>query len=273
MTEALTGQTTEVEVQLGAVEDVALEVRERVAAQLLIGQGSINDILRELTGAVGKKVSFSQGTDGEVQLAVEETTPERVLAPEVQTALLAKTKARFDAYPNRHEGVNWTDVQASLEADPALLWSLNEMDANGHAPDVYKEDGEAYYFGTCSAESPETARNIVYDAEAQAWLAANYPQEVCNGNAVEMATAMEIDLMDEDQYRFLQTLGQFDANTWSYLKTPTNIRTPKNAKESGVALCGSRRGEHVRVNRINAYYRAPGGAFRGSLRVPKKLKP
>lgn len=273
MAEALRDQSTEVEAQLGAVEDVALEVRARVAAQLLTGQGSINDILKELTGAVGKKVSFSQGTDGEVQLAVEETTPERVLAPEVQAALLLKTKARFDAYPDRHKGVNWADVQASLEADPALLWSLNEMDAKGHAPDVYKEDGEAYYFGTCSEESPETARNIVYDADAQAWLAANYPQEVCNGNAVDIATAMGIDLMSEDHYRLLQTLGQFDANTWSYLKTPADVRKPRNAKESGLALYGDRYDGGVNVYQGSASDRGPFGAFRCSLRVPKKLKP
>lgn len=265
MSEALKDRSTEVEVQIGAVEDVAQDVRMRVIAQLAAGTGALEDIFRDLASAVGKQLTFKASSDEETEsVAVEvvDDGKERVLAPEVQAALLGKLQQRFEAHSGRHEGVNWVDVQRSLEADPAKLWSLQQMETNGHAPDVYMEDDGAYYFGTCSVETPEAHRNIVFDAEAQAYLAEHCPQETCNGNAVDIAAAMGIDLMDETQYRHLQTLGRFDVQTWSWLKTLDEIR------RSGFALCGDH-GDEDMVHQNGAYDHSPDGAFRGSLRVSK----
>lgn len=266
MPEALQDRSTEVEAQIGAVEDVSLEVRARVAAQILQGQGSIEDVVTQLAAELGKKVTFKAASDEEpesVSVEVVDDGKERVLAPEAQAALLGRLQQRFEANSERHEGVNWADVQRSLEADPAKLWSLQEMENSGHAPDVYMEDDGAYYFGTCSVETPEAHRNIVFDAAAEEWLRTNRPQETCNGNAVDIAAAMGIDLMDETQYRHLQTLGRFDAQTWSWLKTLDEIR------KRGDALCGDRDDVYVRVlQRVADYLYLP-RAFRGSLRVSK----
>ncbi len=249
-------------------------------------QGAFERALREASFTEGddmrdqlREVFARAMTSGEPEAATEapsdatdvhseavDPTEKRELTPEVQEQLLATLQARFDANQKKHKGIEWTDVQRSLEADPEKLWSLQQMEEAGHAPDVYMENDDSFYFGTCSVESPESARNIVYDAEAEAWLAKNYPQEICNGNAVDIATAMGIDLMDEPQYRHLQTLGKFDATTWSWLKTLDEIR------KRGVALCGFRRGERVYVDRDLAYRHRHHRAFRGSLRV-SKLKP
>lgn len=266
MSEALKDRSTEVEAQIGAVEDVAQDVRMRAIAQLAAGSGALEDIFRDLASAVGKQLTFKASSDGEpesVAVEVADDGKERVLAPETHAALLGRLKQRFEANRGRHEGVNWVDVQGSLEADPAKLWSLQQMENSGHAPDVYMEDEEAYYFGTCSVETPEAHRNIVFDAAAEEWLRTNQPQETCNGNAVDIAAAMGIDLMDETQYRHLQTLGRFDAQTWSWLKTLDAIR------KRGGALYGLRDGEDVNVLQNAAYYHGHCWAFRGSLRVSK----
>ena len=266
MPEILQDRSTKVEAQIGAVEDVAAEVRMRAIAQLASGTGALEEIFKDLASAVGKQLTFKVATDEEgksVVVEVADDGTERVLDPEVQTALLGKLEQRFDANTNRHEGVTWADVQRSLEADPSSLWKLQQMENAGHEPDVYMEDDGAYYFGTCSVESPKSARNIVFDAKAQAFLAEHYPQETCNGNAVDIAEAMGIDLMDETQYRHLQTLGKFDTQTWSWLKTLDEIR------KRGYALCGNRNREGVNVYRSVASNHDLNRAFRASLRVSK----
>jgi hypothetical protein len=174
-------------------------------------------------------------------------------------ALLGTLKARFGKNMERHKGLEWAKVQAKLEANAEKLWSLHEMERTGGEPDVVGHDGKTgqYIFVDCSAESPKGRRSICYDREALESRKEHKP----GGNAVDMAAAMGIELLTEEQYRELQKLGTFDEKTSSWLKTPSAIR------KLGGALFADRRYDHVFVyhNGAPSYYAARG--FRGSLRV------
>lgn len=252
---------------LGDLSSTSNEARDALFAvlgpKILRGEGTGEEAIALIAGLYGKKVEIIQA-EGAEQIVVEtsDATDERTLDPEIQTALLLKLKGRFEANMSRHEGIQWVDVQSSLEADLGKLWSLQQMETAGHVPDVYREDGGAYYLGTCSEETPagEGQRNIVYDAEAQALLQEGI---ICNGNAVDIVAAMGIDLMDETQYRHLQTLGNFDVQTWSWLKAPDAMR------KSGDALYGCRQDEGVFVYQDDADYHLNYGGVRGWLRVSK----
>jgi len=168
-------------------------------------------------------------------------------------------KVRFEKNLNRHTGIEWADVQAKLEANPDKLWSLNEMETTGGEPDVVGYDGNTgeYVFYDCSSESPKGRRSICYDREALESRKEHKP----HNNAMEMAAAMGIELLTEEQYRELQQLGNFDLKTSSWVKTPVSIR-----KLGGAIFC-DRRYDTVFVyhNGAESYYGARG--FRGSLRV------
>ncbi len=173
--------------------------------------------------------------------------------------LLRVLRARFEKNMNRHKGLEWAKVQAKLEADPGKLWSLNEMERTGGEPDVVghdKKTGE-YIFHDCSAESPKGRRSVCYDREGQEARKANKPKD----NAIDMAAAMGIELLTEEQYRELQKHGNFDTKTSSWIRTPSDIR------KLGGALFADRRYGNVFVyhNSAPSYYAAR--AFRGSLRV------
>jgi hypothetical protein len=173
--------------------------------------------------------------------------------------LLGTLKARFEKNLNRHKGVEWSKVLAKLEAQPEKLWSLNEMERTGGEPDVVgydKQTGE-YVFYDCSAESPKGRTNLCYDREALDSRKEHKPK----GSAMDMATAMGIELLTEEQYRELQGVGNFDTKTSSWLKTPSDMR------KLGGALFGDRRFGRVFFyhNGAQSYYSARG--FRGSLRV------
>jgi hypothetical protein len=173
--------------------------------------------------------------------------------------LLKVLKARFEKNTNRHQGLAWAPVETRLEAHPEKLWSLNEMERTGGEPDVVghdKKTGE-YIFYDCSAESPKGRRSLCYDREALESRKENKPRD----NAVEMSTAIGIELLTEEQYRELQKLGDFDAKTSSWVKTPSKIR-----KLGGALFC-DRRFDTVFVyhNGAESYYGARG--FRGWLRV------
>jgi hypothetical protein len=173
--------------------------------------------------------------------------------------LLSALKARFEKNTNRHKGLEWANVQAKLEANPEKLWSLNEMERTGGEPDVVGYDKQAgqYIFYDCSAESPTGRRNVCYDREALESRKKHKPEN----NAIDMAAAMRIELLTEEQYRELQKLGDFDTKTSSWVETPAEIR-----KLGGALFC-DRRYDHVFVyhNGAESYYSARG--FRGSLRV------
>lgn len=181
------------------------------------------------------------------------------LSQEQHEVLLGTLKARFEKNTNRHSGLEWREVETKLEATAEKMWSLNEMERTGGEPDVVGFDNETgeYIFYDCSAESPQGRRNICYDREGLESRKTFKPEN----NAVDMATAMGIDLLTEDQYRELQKLGNFDTKTSSWLKTPSDIRT------LGGALFADRRYGKVFVyhNSAPSYYNAR--AFRGSLRV------
>jgi len=181
------------------------------------------------------------------------------LSPEQREELLGALKARFEKNMNRHKGLEWAKVQAKLEANAEKLWSLSEMERTGGEPDVVghdKKTGE-YILYDCSAESPKGRRSVCYDREALESRKENKPED----SAIDMAAAMGIELLTEEQYRELQKLGNFDTKTSSWVKTPSDIR-----KLGGALFC-DRRYDTVFVyhNGAESYYAAR--AFRGSLRV------
>ncbi len=181
------------------------------------------------------------------------------LSPEQRKELLGALKARFEKNMNRHKGLAWADAQAKLEANTEALWSLNEMERTGGEPDVVghdKKTGE-YIFHDCSAESPKDRRSLCYDREALDSRKENKPK----GNAMDMAAAMGIELLTEEQYRGLQKLGEFDTKTSSWVKTPSGVR------ELGGALFCDRRFDTVFLyhNGAESYYAARG--FRGWVGV------
>jgi hypothetical protein len=181
------------------------------------------------------------------------------LSPKQREELLSALKGRFEKNMNRHKGVDWAKVQAKLEADPKKLWSLSEMERTGGEPDVVgfdKKTGE-YIFYDCSAESPTGRRSLCYDRQALESRKEHKPKN----NATDMAAALGIELLTEEQYRELQKLGNFDTKTSSWITTPSEIR-----KLGGAIFC-DRRYDHVFVyhNGADSYYAVRG--FRGSLRV------
>lgn len=181
------------------------------------------------------------------------------LSPEQREELLRALKARFEKSKNRHKGLEWANVQAKLEANTEKLWSLSEMERTGGEPDVVghdKKTGE-YIFYDCSAESPKGRRSFCYDRQALESRKEHKPKN----DAIDMAAAMGIELLTEEQYRELQELGNFDTKTSSWVKTPPDIR-----KLGGALFCDRRYGAvFVYHNGAESYYAARG--FRGSLRV------
>jgi hypothetical protein len=181
------------------------------------------------------------------------------LSPKQREALFGALKARFEKNVNRHKGVNWAKVQARLEAHPAKLWSLQEMERTGGEPDVVGQDKKTgeYIFFDCSPETPKGRVSVCYDREGWESRKEHRPKTT----AMDMAAAMGVELLTEEEYLELQKLGEFDTKTSSWVKTPANIR------ELGGALYCDRRYGRVFVghNGAQSYYAAR--AFRGSLRV------
>ena len=173
--------------------------------------------------------------------------------------LLKTLRARFEKNMNRHHGLEWAKVQARLEAQPDKLWSLSEMEKTGGEPDVvgYDQKTGEYIFYDCSAESPSGRRSLCYDRQALESRKEAKPKD----SALDMAAAMGVELLTEEEYRALQRLGKFDTKTSSWVKTPAEIR-----KLGGAVFC-DRRYDHVFLyhNGAESYYAARG--FRGSLRV------
>jgi Protein of unknown function (DUF4256) len=185
--------------------------------------------------------------------------PNRTLSNKQAEELLEAVKARFEKNMNRHQGLAWAKVQTKLEANREKLWSLNEMERTGGEPDVVGQDKKTgeYIFYDCSPESPKGRRSLCYDRQALESRKEHKPKD----SAMDMAAAMGIELLTEEQYRELQKLGNFDAKTSSWVKTPPNIR-----KLGGALFC-DRRYDTVFLyhNGAESYYAARG--FRGWLRV------
>ncbi|MBE2183911.1 MAG: DUF4256 domain-containing protein [Anaerolineae bacterium] len=181
------------------------------------------------------------------------------LSIEQRQELLSTLKARFEKNMPRHLGLEWAKVLAKLEATPEKLWSLAEMERTGGQPDVVSHDKKTgeYVFFDCSPESPDGRRSLCYDREAWEARKENKPKDT----AVDLAAAMGVELLTEDQYRALQMLGKFDLKTSSWVKTPADIR-----KLGGAVFCDRRYNTvFLYHNGADSYYAARG--FRGVLRV------
>ena len=181
------------------------------------------------------------------------------LSSEQRDELLKTLKTRFEKNMNRHKDIDWTKVQAKLEANPEKLWALDDMEVTGGEPDVVgydKKTGE-YIFYDCSAESPKERRSLCYDRDALNSRKEHKPKN----SAIDMAAEMGIEILTEEQYLQLQKLGKFDAKTSSWLKTPDDVR------KLGGAISGEFRFGRVFIyaNGAESYFAARG--FRGSLRV------
>ena len=187
------------------------------------------------------------------------TSNKKQLSPEQCEELLRALEARFEKNLNRHKGLEWVKVQAKLEANAEKLWSLNEMERTGGEPDVVgldKKTGE-YVFYDCSLETPEGRTSVCYDREGWESRKEHRPKTT----AMDLAAAMGIELLTEEQYLELQKLGDFDTKTSSWVKTPSDIR-----KLGGALYCDRRYGRvFVGHNGAQSYYAAR--AFRGSLSV------
>lgn len=189
------------------------------------------------------------------------TNTQKKISTEQQKELLNALKSRFEKNKHRHPEIEWSVIEAKLQSNPQKIWSLSEMERTGGEPDVVPFDqrtGE-YMFFDCSPETPIDRRNTCYDRPAQEEREKKgiFPQ----GNAMDMAAEMGIELLNEEQYRALQQLGEFDTKTSSWLKTPSDIR------KAGGALFADRRYNHVFVyhNGAPSFYAVRG--FRGLLRV------
>lgn len=181
------------------------------------------------------------------------------LPPAQRDELLKTLKSRFEKNMSRHKGLEWSKVQAKLEANTEKLWSLNEMENTGGEPDVVgydKKTGE-FIFNDCSVESPKGRRSLCYDREALEKRKENKPA----GNGIDTAAAMGIELLTEEQYRELQKLGEFDLKTSSWIQTPADVR-----KLGGALFCDRRYNTvFLYHNGADSYYAARG--FRGLLKV------
>jgi hypothetical protein len=209
--------------------------------------------------AVPEKGLRRTATNAKPHAPPKKTMSKKTLSPKKREELLKALKARFEKNMDRHKGLEWGNVQSKLEANAHKLWSLSEMEATGGEPDVVghdKKTGE-YIFFDCSPETPKGRTSVCYDREGLESRKEHKPKN----NATDMAAAMGIELLTEEQYRELQKLGNFDMKTSSWVKTPTDIR-----KLGGALFCDRRYG-HVFVyhNGAQSYYAAR--AFRGCLRV------
>lgn len=182
-----------------------------------------------------------------------------LLSAEQRAELLNTLQARFEKNTKRHKGLEWAGVQARLEKSPDKMWTLNEMESTGGEPDVIGQDAKTgeYIFCDCAADSPKNRRSFCYDGEALAARKENKPAN----SAIQMATAMGVEILSEAEYRNLQKLGEFDTKTSSWVKTPESIR-----KRGGAIFC-DRRYDTVFTyhNGADSYYASRG--FRGSLKV------
>ena len=181
------------------------------------------------------------------------------LLPQQRVELLSELKERFEKNMNRHKGHKWTDVEARLETSPEKLWSLSEMERTGGEPDVVafdKRSGECIFYD-CAAESPKGRRSLCYDRAAWESRKEHKPES----DAVSVAAVMGVEILSEDEYRELQSLGEFDLKTSSWVKTTADVR-----KLGGALFCDRRFGRVFTYhNGAESYYAARG--FRGALKV------
>ncbi len=183
-------------------------------------------------------------------------SPEKLSAAQ-RSELLIKLKVRFEKHMHRHKGIEWAKVQAKLESHADKIWSLHEMERTGGEPDVVAHEKGQFIFMDCSPQSPAGRRSVCYDRAALNARKEHKPKN----SAMDLAAAMGVEILNEEQYRELQTKGEFDTTTSSWIETPSAIR------KHGGAIFMDRRYDHVFLyhNGADSYYAAR--AFRGALRV------
>jgi hypothetical protein len=205
-----------------------------------------------------ERIEPTRGSN-EKETGMKTAKAEKKVSPAQGEKLFGALQARFEKNRNRHEGLEWANVKARLQVHSEKLWSLNEMESTGGEPDVIGHDNQTgeYIFFDCSPETPKNRRSFCYDREALDSRKEAKPKN----SAMDMAAAMGVELLTEEQYRELQRLGNFDTKTSSWLKTPADVR------KLGGAIFGDRRFDRVFIyhNGAESYYAAR--AFRGSLRV------
>jgi hypothetical protein len=214
------------------------------------------DVILKIRDALWGRERF----DPSKRRGAQHTDPvKRELTSEESAALLTLLRTRFECHANRHPGLKWDNVEKELRRRPGALWSLHRMEATGGEPDVVVLDSKAgaLVFMDCSAESPKERHSLCYDDEALAARKEHKPR----GSAVGMATEMGVELLTEDEYHLLQSVGEFDRKTSSWLKTPEPVR------KLGGAIFGDRRFGRVFIyhNGVQSYY--TGRGFRAVLRL------
>lgn len=242
--------------------DEALAILEAAQKAGHLPEGFIEEQLAAVRGGIQDETHSRVEAAGKVQ-------EKRELEPAQVEQLMEQLKSNFTnngrEFPKLHPNAKWAEVEASLRAQPEMMWSLSKMEETGGRVDVIGEDDGGFLFGDTSRESPDGRRNVVYDRKAEDDLKRLYPDETCNGNAEDTAASWGVELESEEQYRALQGKVPLDARTWSWLKTPQDIR------DVGLALYGFRDGEYVGVDRFHAFDRGDGGGFRCALRVKKSV--
>lgn len=241
-------------------------LQQRLSAEMQRHTGAIAAIQQEMQNATREDARSliegdSEAATGELKFSEPVAEQKRELTVEQKDNLLVTLQHRLSKKANhykRPEGINFTDVQRAIEANPAVLWSLYKMEETGGAPDIVAVEGSEFVFADCSAESPAGRRNCVYDGVAEKSARGTF-----NGNAVDMSEEFGVEIWSPEFYRQMQTSGKFDRNTWSWLKTNAKTRS------AGGALVGFRVGGHVGVGQYDARRRYGGRAWRGLLRVQK----
>jgi len=231
-------------------------ILDELAEQGAVSAEVVNAKLQSLSAKTHQKALKASKVD---ELEVDEKNT-KVLSPEQKEKLLLSLEKRFLNNKHRHQGLKWVQVETRLqEASPEKLWSLNEMERTGGEPDVveFKKKTGQLKFEDRSAESPVGRRNCVYDHASEVDFVKNYPDEEYNGNAVDMAKAMGIKILDEKEYKAAQKVDKLDVNSSSWINTPVNF------KEDGFANYGTH-GDYG-IGQNNSYNAHPTWAFRGSL--------
>lgn len=183
----------------------------------------------------------------------------KLLTPRESEGLLKTLQKRFENNLNRHEALDWNLISEKLKSNPEKMWSLQQMESTGGEPDVvsYDEDSDTYSFFDCAVESPKGRRSLCYDKEALIGKPQTKPQT----NAIDVAFKMDIDLLSEEEYQYLQKLGDFDIKTSSWLKTPENVR------KMGGGIFGDYRYNQVFIYHNSAQTHYISRGFRGVLKV------
>lgn len=240
-------------------EKEARAILERLQIDGHVSEALVQEQLRAVRGGIHGDTHTRVKGAAQVQ-------EKRELEPAQIEQLVGQLKANFTSngkeFPQLHPNVKWAEVEASLRAQPKMMWSLSKMEETGGKVDVTGEDDSSFLFVDTSKESPDGRRNVVFDKKAEGYSTAG----TFNGNADDRVKEWGVDFMDIAQYRAMQEHGDFDARTWSWLKTPAYIRA------TGCALRGDRDGADVRVHPLlNACDHSGDRGFRCALRVPKKV--